>query len=521
MGGMETRSDGELLREYAATRAERPFAEIVRRHKDLVYSAAARQAHSAAGASDISQIVFGDLARRAEKVAKRMGEHQSLAGWLYRATRLAALQSLRAERRRLLRERQLVNEFDSTPAAISEWEEIEPILDEAVNKLPEEDRTALLLRYFQRQEYRSVGRALGVSDDAAQKRVARALEKLRSYLQRRGVGTSNTILGASLATHAVQAAPAAAAAGMAAAGLFGTAAGPTAALASTGNALFMTTIQKAVAAGALLVFAGAGIYQTQRAWKLESTVAEYRQSSGRQAAALAQLQADLAKASAVINALRAENDRRDYERAELLRLRGEVTQLRNAAEEAQRSALSDGEAEPLVLESAMKQWIERAEEIKHRLAVRPDQSIPEIELLTPQDWLEVAKTPVATEEDWRKTLSRVREAAQEKVKPAFMKALQAYEAENGGAFGGAFPTNIAQLQGYFEEPLAPAIIERYTIRSYEELMGSRRVPPPLAARFKNAGPAITQRAAIDKEYDRRLTIRTWGSGASSGKGVWD
>ena len=63
-----------------------------------------------------------------------------------------------------------------------------------MSRLSEPEYDALVLRFFQNEDFRSVGVALGVSDDTAQKRVARALEKLRRLLKQRGVVTSSTSL---------------------------------------------------------------------------------------------------------------------------------------------------------------------------------------------------------------------------------------------------------------------------------------------------------------------------------------
>src|SRR5437764_12398869 len=159
---MQPKSDAQLLREYAACGAESAFGEIVSRHTNLVYSAAFRQSGSPDAAREIAQSVFTDLARKARTLAKELSADASLAGWLYRGTRYAALNSRREERRRQAREKTVMEHFNLAPATEDDWARVAPVLDEAMNELGEADREAVLLRYFQNQDFQAVGRALGV-----------------------------------------------------------------------------------------------------------------------------------------------------------------------------------------------------------------------------------------------------------------------------------------------------------------------------------------------------------------------
>jgi hypothetical protein len=131
-----------------------------------------------------------------------------LAGWLHRDTRYTALDFIRGEARRLRREQQSVemNATNSDPQA--GWEEIRPLLDEALTKLSPADRDALLLRYFEQRDFAGVGAALGASAEAARKRVDRALERLREQLVKRGITTTAAALGGALAAHGVETVPA-------------------------------------------------------------------------------------------------------------------------------------------------------------------------------------------------------------------------------------------------------------------------------------------------------------------------
>src|SRR5262245_55342007 len=197
-------TDLELLARYARHRAEDAFAEVVRRHVDLVYSAARRQVRATELAEEVAQAVFVDLARQAHQLSPKT----VLAAWLYEVTRRTAIDVLRREASRRLRER-VAHELHAMSATAEDWTHIEPLLDEAMHALDETDRAAVLLRYFENKPLREVGEALGTSDDAAQKRVSRAVERLREFFHKRGVTVGAGGLVLLLSTHAVQAAPAA------------------------------------------------------------------------------------------------------------------------------------------------------------------------------------------------------------------------------------------------------------------------------------------------------------------------
>jgi RNA polymerase sigma factor (sigma-70 family) len=214
---MHEKPDAQLLRDYADGGDEAAFGALVARYTDLVYSSALRQVESPDAAADIVQGVFLDLARKADSVGAQLEAHASLAGWLHRGTRYAALNHLRANRRRITNERQAMEQLVTDSEPSPDWEVIRPVLDEALDSLEDADREAVLMRYFQQRDFRTVGEALGVNDDTAQKRVSRALERLRGFFSQRKVTVGATALGVLLSAHAVQAAPAGLAAATAAA----------------------------------------------------------------------------------------------------------------------------------------------------------------------------------------------------------------------------------------------------------------------------------------------------------------
>jgi RNA polymerase sigma factor (sigma-70 family) len=248
----------ELLRRYVAERSEAAFAELVRQHIDLVYSAALRQVSGdAATAQDVTQAVFTELARNAPHLVK----HRALTGWLYTSTRFLAAKTRRAEHRRQAREQEahLMNQLLQPSESDLAWQEFRPLLDDVMHELDASDREAVLMRYFERQPLAEVGARLGLSENTARMRVERALDKLRAALARRGVTSTVAALGGALAERAVCAAPVELA-GQVSHAAFGTvAAGGSAGvgvlkfLASTESKLLVAAGATALVAGLLLV----------------------------------------------------------------------------------------------------------------------------------------------------------------------------------------------------------------------------------------------------------------------------
>ncbi|HEY4248259.1 MAG TPA: sigma-70 family RNA polymerase sigma factor [Lacunisphaera sp.] len=199
--------DAELLHCYAKDRSESAFTELVRRHINLVYGAALRRAGGDAHrAADVVQLVFTELARKAASLK----EHAVLTGWLYATTRNKAIDTLRSERRRQNRETeaQVMHESSSSGAADIDWARLRPVLDDVLDDLNNDEREAVLLRFFQELSFSEIGATLRVSEDAARMRVSRSLEKLRAALSRRGVTSTTAALTMALASQTGMAAPA-------------------------------------------------------------------------------------------------------------------------------------------------------------------------------------------------------------------------------------------------------------------------------------------------------------------------
>src|SRR5688572_12851256 len=148
-----------------------------------------------------------------------------LGGWLHRHTCFVASKIMRGERRRQVRERQAVEMNSIEDHSAANFASLAPVLDDAINQLGAEDRKAIVLRFFEQRDFRSVGEAMSSNEEAARKRVHRALDKLHLLLKRRGVAYSAAALATALGAQAVSAAPAGMAAGIAGSALATAAAG--------------------------------------------------------------------------------------------------------------------------------------------------------------------------------------------------------------------------------------------------------------------------------------------------------
>ena len=245
--------DSELLRCYAEEKSETAFAELVKRRVGLVYSVALRQVGGDAHlAQDVTQRVFADLARKAAALAGR----PVLSGWLYRSAQFAASDVVRSERRRRVREQEnpLMNEtFAGVSDGAVDWDKLRPVLDEALGELGDEDRDAVALRFLEAKSFAEIGRRLAVSEEAARKRVTRALEKLHERLVRRGVTSTTAALAVALGNQVAAAVPTGLAMNITATALAGAAAGG--GVVAAGAFSFMSTTWFGAGAGVVAAVA--------------------------------------------------------------------------------------------------------------------------------------------------------------------------------------------------------------------------------------------------------------------------
>lgn len=195
------RNDAELLRRYAEKGSEDAFTEFVRRNIGLVYASAARRlGGDEHRAGEVAQQVFIAAARNARVLAR----HCNTTGWLFTATRNAALNLMRDEQRRAHRELEValatVNVESDEPSR--NWADLRPVLDAAMDGLNERDREAVLLRYFSGLPLDEIGRRFGASENTTRMRVQRALEKLQARLKRQGISSTAAALGVALTQRA-------------------------------------------------------------------------------------------------------------------------------------------------------------------------------------------------------------------------------------------------------------------------------------------------------------------------------
>jgi RNA polymerase sigma factor (sigma-70 family) len=308
--------DATLIRRYGSEGDEAAFAELVGRHVHLVWGAARRITGDGDLAQDVAQTVFTDLARKAATLPERT----ILSGWLHRAACHAASNAVRSNVRRVQRERLAMNLAESTgteadPHAV---ETLQPLVDQALATLPDADRDALVLRFFGGRSLAQVGLALGLSDDAAQKRVSRALEKLREHFRSHGITVSAGTVAAAVSVAGAETAPATVTTGIVAA----TAAVATVSAASWTASLALMKTPLALAAAVAL--------GTTAAWQSRS-LSKLREENAALAAELAQARS-AAEARPAPVAVDLVKD------GELLRLRAKVAELTRQQKATAKSA---------------------------------------------------------------------------------------------------------------------------------------------------------------------------------------
>jgi len=452
--------DLHLLRQYAQEGSQVAFSTLVGRYVNLVYTAARRQVRSPQLAEEVAQSVFLDLSRQAGKLAP----DTHLANWLFTVTRRTSIDFIRRESRRQAREHTASEIAIMNQSSPSAWALAEPLLDEAMDTLDDTDRQAVLLRYFEHQSLREVGAALGTSEDAAQKRVSRAVEQLREFFTKRGVIVSAASLAADLTAHGAEAAPAGLALSITTATF---AAGTVAILSSTAaSTLTMTLLQKSLLVLSILAVAGTGLYEARAVSLQSSQIQQFQQDSQH--------------------------------------LADENRQLRLQRDDAQKqldqsAKLADAKTGNPATTNALGDWVASVKILKDWLAKMPDKAIPEFQFLTEEDWLEAVKgSDLSTEDGARQALSKLRNLAKDKFTPLLQAALNKYLTDHDNQL----PTALTDLKPDFDVEISDTMLDRYTM-NYAGNANS--IPDGKYAIQEKPG------ARVDLSYDSQLSISPMGT----------
>lgn len=202
---MSEPTDQLLLEQFLSTGSPQAFEHLVARHSGWVYALARRRVGSADMAEDITQATFIVLARKAHTLSKK----PSIASWLYRVARYASIDALRRQSARV-RSEKIAARPEVTMPPIAEDQAVEQHVNAALDRLPDRDREAILLRYFNDQTLEQIGHVQNVAASTVGRRIDRALAHMRHLLKQKGIAVSPAILAGVMAGIGHTAAPQAA-----------------------------------------------------------------------------------------------------------------------------------------------------------------------------------------------------------------------------------------------------------------------------------------------------------------------
>jgi len=478
-------TDMDLVREYADRNSESAFAEMVRRHINLVYSVALRFTGQAQDAQDVTQAVFIILAQKAAGLRART----ILTGWLYETTRFTALRFLRTKASRQVREQEAYMSTVNDASSESVWRRLAPLLEEGMARLSENERALVALRFFENRSAAETAARLGIQAWAAHKRTARAVDKLRNFFAKRGVTVSSAAITEAVSANSVQAAPAELAA-LISAHAFSGATSTTAAVAAATKAMAMTTLQKTLITAALVATAGAGIFEARQSSAAHQQMQAWQQQQDALRDQLAQLQRERAAATGRLDALIAENAqlKSNANKYELLQLRGEVAQLKTAKARNDSHDPTDAAAQAVAAKvKQLKQWLEQ----------NPNAKIPELQYLTAQEWLRGANytRELKTDHDYARAISQLRRDAKRTFAYVIGEALANYIAGNNGQL----PGTLSQLEAYSNPAIDGTMLQRYQLLQTGNL-----------GDFSIQEPLIAEIMPVDEQYDSLFTISATG-----------
>jgi len=483
----------QLLARYVEAGSETAFRELVNRYVDLVYSAAVRLVEGDTHlAQDVTQMVFADLAGKARTLAPAV----MLGGWLHRHTCFVAGKTMRSERRRRARERQAVEMKAIEDHSAANLLLIAPILDEAIDQLRPEDRAAILLRFFEQCDFPSVGEALGINEDAARKRVERALDKLHGLLRHRGVGLPATALAAALATEVVTAVPAGFAASVSSAALAAAAGGG-------GTVLPLLKIMSMIKlkigiAGAVITAAVAVPWVMQQ--QAQTRLAEANESLRQQTEQNSRLAAENERLSTLLARSAAPAPSTNDSAREVLRLRGEVSRLRreNAEEQAVAAAKTNGlsplsglTADPamwkLIRDQQKASFTAIYKEFTNRMTLSPEQGDKLVNLLADDVMENIDHITVVLREG--KTLEEMNEvfAAQEAALRAKVKELLG-------------PEGLSQYQDYTRNLASYLTAEQFKGKLTGDLLEKEAKAKQLYQTMQDETQRVLANAGLPPDY---------------------
>ncbi len=456
--------DLELLRQYFRDGSQEAFTKLVSRHVDAIYSAALRQVRSPDLASEVAQTVFLDLARR----PRGLHSDAHLLSWLYLVARRRSVDIVRKEARRIRWERQAA-ESAALTGPNDRWPRIEALLDAAVASLSEGDRQAILLRFFEKKDFGELAQALRLSEDAAKKRVARSIDRMRQFLARRGVTTTAALIAAEIGPNAIQGAPPGLTRAISDAIMLAHPFARHAALYRSAHSLAMTLSQKVTVAAIAAAALFGGLYQNRLIRMQQRRLTALEQQLNITRAQIRQLTSERIRLTARLNAAQSYGDM-------------EVTASENPTEKS------------------LKSWLARVDQLKQRFEDHPDQKIPDLKFMTDEDWLNAARENLDTEKDYRRALAAMRNAAWgHSASYIVQPALRKYADANGGAY----PTDISQLQPYLSDRNDLAILQEFEV-----------VPQFAVNIHVGEKTVLAQRRQIDPENDAIFVVGTHGMGSA-------
>lgn len=442
--------DLSLLREFGAQRTDSAFSAIVQRHIGLVHSAALR---TTAGNTDLAQEIAQKVFILLAQKAAGLNDRTVLSAWLYRATLYVAADMLKRNRRRQIREHEAcmlsqINDADTTTI----WCQLAPMLDEAMRELADADRAALVLRYFENKTVNEVAAALQIGEAAAQKRVLRALDKLRRLLTVKGVTLgAATIIGA-LTANAIQAAPATLATTITTTTLAGAG--------LTVTTIAMTTLQKIAVTAALTLTIGAGIYEATQAHDARAEVQTLQQQREQLARQVTELKAENQRLPTMAAQNKESHMLSQAQFNELLRLRGEVAKLRGDSKELAQFRARDFEKANDLTDVAARDWARRAADLAERVGQMSESRMPEFQFLTPADWLDIAKDArLETSNDFSNAVSMLGALAKDRFAGLMSTALRGFL----DAHHDELPTELSQLKPFFPVTIEDDVLQGYQL----------------------------------------------------------